>query len=115
MKTIDDPAVPGQAEPARSLTELTPEQRALLMLRMRQKAARRSPEESQGPILRALPRGVAAGADGAGGEGNVFPLSFAQQRLWFVDQWQPHSPAYNIPIAIRAQGRLNREALRWCF
>ncbi|HEX2223728.1 MAG TPA: amino acid adenylation domain-containing protein, partial [Thermoanaerobaculia bacterium] len=45
----------------------------------------------------------------------VFPLSFAQQRLWFVDQWQPRNPAYNIPLAIRAEGRLSREALRSSF
>ncbi|HEX2225367.1 MAG TPA: condensation domain-containing protein, partial [Thermoanaerobaculia bacterium] len=110
MKILEEPAPAGQAEPARNLTDLTPEQRALLMLRMRQKAARR--EEAQGPVLRPLPRlPQRTQEDGSA----VFPLSFAQQRLWFVDQWQPHSPAYNIPIAIRAQGRLSREALRWCF
>jgi amino acid adenylation domain-containing protein/non-ribosomal peptide synthase protein (TIGR01720 family) len=39
------------------------------------------------------------------------PLSFAQQRLWIVDQLSPASGAYNLPIAIRLSGRLNVEAL----
>ncbi|ARU62851.1 hypothetical protein CBW65_19120 [Tumebacillus avium] len=39
------------------------------------------------------------------------PLSFAQQRLWLVDQLMPGSPAYNIPYAVRLNGTLNRSAL----
>ncbi|AKJ04229.1 non-ribosomal peptide synthase protein (TIGR01720 family)/amino acid adenylation domain-containing protein [Archangium gephyra] len=39
------------------------------------------------------------------------PLSFAQQRLWFMDQLQSESTAYNIPYALRLEGRLEREAL----
>jgi amino acid adenylation domain-containing protein len=39
------------------------------------------------------------------------PLSFAQQRLWFVHQLDPASPAYNIPTALRMAGPLNVPAL----
>ncbi|MDZ8032059.1 non-ribosomal peptide synthetase [Nostoc sp. DedSLP04] len=39
------------------------------------------------------------------------PLSYAQQRLWFLDQFEPNSPFYNIPIALRLVGNLNRAGL----
>ena len=40
-------------------------------------------------------------------EQEVAPLSFAQQRLWFVEQLAPGNPAYNIPSALRLRGQLN--------
>ncbi|UVL75985.1 amino acid adenylation domain-containing protein [Pseudomonas putida] len=39
------------------------------------------------------------------------PLSFAQQRLWFLAQLQDASAAYHIPVALRLQGKLDRTAL----
>jgi amino acid adenylation domain-containing protein len=45
------------------------------------------------------------------------PLSFAQERLWFLAQFAPDSPAYNLPLVARVRGRLDhralREATRW--
>jgi len=39
------------------------------------------------------------------------PLSFAQQRLWFIDQMNLGRSAYNIPMAVRLSGRLHVDAL----
>ena len=41
----------------------------------------------------------------------LFPASFAQQRLWFIDQLTPHNPVYNIVRAYTLQGPLNIEIL----
>ena len=39
-----------------------------------------------------------------------FPLSFAQRRLWFLEQLEPGA-AYNVPLPIRMRGQLDRQAL----
>jgi amino acid adenylation domain-containing protein len=39
------------------------------------------------------------------------PLSYAQQRLWFLDELEPGTPVYNMPFALRAHGPLNRAML----
>ncbi|MEU0148673.1 amino acid adenylation domain-containing protein [Streptomyces sp. NPDC006288] len=45
-------------------------------------------------------------------EGTVPPLSFAQERLWFMEQFAPGTAAYNIPVARRLRGTLDLPALR---
>ena len=39
------------------------------------------------------------------------PLSFAERRLWFLDQYEPGTSTYNMPEALRLRGRLDPEAL----
>ena len=39
------------------------------------------------------------------------PLSFAQERLWFLDQLEPASPIYNVAIAVRIAGKLDARVL----
>ncbi|WP_414513692.1 condensation domain-containing protein [Nostoc sp. PCC 9305] len=48
-------------------------------------------------------------------ESNLFPLSFAQQRLWYIDQLQPGNSAFNISQSMRLVGWLNVAALEQSF
>ena len=57
---------------------------------------------SAGPARQPSPREHDAGP---------LPLSYAQQRLWFLQQLAPNSNAYNIPMAIRVTGQLDLNAL----
>nr|WP_231680779.1 non-ribosomal peptide synthetase [Ralstonia pseudosolanacearum] len=44
--------------------------------------------------------------------GEALPLSFAQQRLWFLAQMEGGSEAYHIPVGLRLKGELDEDALR---
>src|SRR5262249_5744047 len=46
-----------------------------------------------------------------GREGSL-PLSYAQQRLWFLHQLAPGDTSYNIPVAVRLRGSVDHKALR---
>ncbi|ULA67915.1 MAG: Putative Multi-domain non-ribosomal peptide synthetase [Nitrospira sp.] len=45
--------------------------------------------------------------------GVPLPLSFAQERMWFLYRLSPEAVAYNIPASVRLHGPLNKPALRW--
>jgi amino acid adenylation domain-containing protein len=45
----------------------------------------------------------------------AWPLSFGQQRLWFLDRLMPGSAAYNVPLAMRLSGPLDPAALAAAF
>src|SRR5438034_1323017 len=75
---------------------LSPAKRTLLDLRMKKKEAEAAVE---GGIPHREGRQKAA-------------LSFAQQRLWFLQQLETESPAYNVYGSVKLKGRLNEEALR---
>lgn len=55
--------------------------------------------QKDAPLLKSVPRG------------GPLPLSFAQQRLWFIQQSDPQSVAYNLSFAWRLAGSLNTSAL----
>ncbi len=73
------------------------------------------------PVLRELAAAVEEALRAQGGveaapivrverEGEL-PLSFAQERLWFLDQLEPGGSSYNVPGAVRLSGELDRGAL----
>jgi hypothetical protein len=79
------------------IEDLSPKKRALLEKLLEEK---RKSKEQPRPIIR--PRQETA---------EPIPLSFAQQRLWLLEQLQPGNPAYHIPTAMRLKGQLNIPAL----
>ncbi|MFD4561725.1 amino acid adenylation domain-containing protein, partial [Streptomyces sp. NPDC058469] len=56
-------------------------------------------------------RGVVVAPMAAGGRDEALPLSFAQQRLWFLDRLEPGSAEYNLPLPIRWDGDLEVDVL----
>ncbi|WP_163998551.1 non-ribosomal peptide synthase/polyketide synthase [Pyxidicoccus caerfyrddinensis] len=85
------------------LASLSPEKRDLLLKQLQAKGAR-SPQPSASPPLEARPRGDAP-----------LPLSFAQQRLWFLEQLEPGTARYNVPVAVRLRGALDTSVLERVF
>jgi len=79
-------------------TQLTPAKRALLEMRLK------------GNMPRAVVQTIEKRPEGSG-----LPLSFSQQRLWFLHQMAPGSAAYNMPAAFRLEGVLNLPALEEAF
>ncbi|HEX8150235.1 MAG TPA: condensation domain-containing protein, partial [Pyrinomonadaceae bacterium] len=88
-----------EADPLGDLSDLTPEQQELLQLWLRQELAGQEEEATEPESIPRAPRG---------GE---IPLSFTQQRLWFLESLEPGTPLYNVPAAVRLKGRLDVDAL----
>lgn len=84
---------------SRRIADLSPEKLALLskLLKQRNGVARK---------IVAIPRRT---------ETNLCVLSFAQERLWFTEQWANERAVYNIPLVIRVKGPLNLAALKRCL
>ncbi|NOK39008.1 amino acid adenylation domain-containing protein, partial [Corallococcus exercitus] len=88
------------------LAGLSPEKQALLLKKLRSTttAVPNTPARQQSlPPLGRRPQGTKA------------PLSFAQQRLWFLEQLEPDTARYNIPSAVRLQGPLDVAVLERAF
>ncbi len=51
----------------------------------------------------------------ATGDGGAAPLSFSQRRLWFLDQLEPNTAVYNMPLAWTLRGALDTDALAYAL
>jgi amino acid adenylation domain-containing protein len=80
---------------------------AALIEAQRVQAAPDADQKTPADIIRRLPRNDEITQH--------LPLSFAQQRLWFLDQLEPGSPLYNNPAAVRLRGDLNVPVLEQSF
>jgi len=79
---------------AQRLAGLSPQKRAMLQKRLEQR------------------RGASDGSTLDLPDEADYPLSFNQRRLWFMEQFQPGTPLYNVSRAIRMRGPLDRAALK---
>lgn len=79
------------------LSQLSPEQRELFELMLKER------REAAAPTA---PAAIQRRSDQSS-----HPSSFGQDRLWFIHQWEPESPAYNLPQAVQLRGLLNIDAL----
>ncbi|HEX6288913.1 MAG TPA: hypothetical protein VFZ66_06970, partial [Herpetosiphonaceae bacterium] len=73
---------------SKRIAALSPEQRAVFEQRLKQRGL-------SAPTVQVIPRRSTS---------DEIPLSFGQQRFWFLNQLDPESPAYNAPSAVRLSG-----------
>ena len=105
------------ADNLKNLIDLTPEQRSALMILLREKAEKK---KDRNPTEKSIEK-ISRNGD--------LPLSYAQQRMWFMAKLSPDSPAYNLLTAVHLKGPLipgalykainevarRHESLRACF
>ena len=93
---------------AKRIAALSPQQREKLLKKLSQsKSESASPTADEREFTQSPPISQT-------GE-TVFPLSAAQQRLWFLEQLVGKSPFYNVPGAVEIQGVLDANLLQRCF
>ena len=85
------------------LSNLSPAKREALLKKLQQKKTKKAPSLRDLPIAKAE-RGASS-----------YPLSYAQQRLWFMEQLNPQQATYNIAAALRLNGQLKPELLNQTF
>lgn len=82
---------------------LSPEKRAELLKMLQKQKMQASDAQKKSRITR-QPR-----------EGNAFALSYTQERLWFLDQFEANQATYNVPVFLHLRGALNLARLEACL
>ncbi len=89
------------------LSTLSPEKLALILKKLNKNKQDRPAQKSRSAMAKAREGKILPVA-----RTEPIPLSFAQQRLWFLDQLEGRRDTYNMPGALRLEGRLNLMAFR---
>jgi amino acid adenylation domain-containing protein/non-ribosomal peptide synthase protein (TIGR01720 family) len=85
------------------IAALAPDQRAALLQRLRQRQGdARTGDARTGDTVPPLPRPEPA----------LFPLSYAQRRIWFLEQFEPGTAQHNMPVVLAVDGVLDHDALQ---
>ena len=87
-----------ESDLAKRIASLPPEKQKQLLQRLKQ-------QKQTNDTIPQQPRG----------ENQTFPLSFSQQRLWFLDQLEQNQAIYNVPGAVQIDGNLDVALLKQCF
>src|SRR5579885_402870 len=84
---------------AQRIAELSPEKREIFLQQL--KGKRKLVQQKGIQVQKRAESGTTS-----------FPLSHAQQRLWFLQQLEPANPSYHIPLPLRLRGALDEPALQ---
>lgn len=87
-----------QSDLAQRIASLPPEKQKQLLQRLQQ-------QKQSSNTISPQPRSTS----------NAFPLSFSQQRLWFLHQLERNNAFYNVPGAVQIDGKLDVNLLQQCF
>ena len=85
---------------SKRLDSLSPEKRAIIERQLMARRVRKAADGSEGGRLEVR------------GPDDPLLLSYSQQQLWFLDQWEPGSAVYNASLVLRFDGPLDEYALR---
>src|SRR4051794_14834029 len=102
LRTMQHESNPRADVLGRRIAGLSPEKRQILEEALRRQGSREAKQALPRSEPSSIPRRTS---------NDAVPLSFAQQRIWFLDQFAPGSPFYNVDNALRIKVPLSVEAL----
>lgn len=94
------------------LKKLDPEQRKQLLQKLNVKNPKEKVQAKSTDFSKATPVRIET-VNGV--ERNVFPASHAQERMWFLHEYERHLPVYSSPTVFRLKGALNVDCLKRSF
>ena len=94
------------------LKKLSPDQRAQLLGKIGSPQSNLNASSTSSQLSKATPLRIESVDDV---EMKIFPASHAQERMWFLHEYERHLPVYSSPTAFHLNGRLDVARLRRAF